>query len=116
MSVEFTDTTDQQALAAELTAFVNDNWGAFRAMAGASKDDDVLVAWMKQRHFVCHAKPRQELIDQDPDAAPQAAKAGPLELSAGAVYTRWIVVCCPNDAGGFQIAWLYASFYPEAQA
>jgi hypothetical protein len=111
MTVEISDNTSN-----EMSDFIKANWNALRTMAKAANPDEVLVTWMRQKHFVCHTKLRQALIDEDPEAAPPEAKAGPLALEEGAENTKWVVICTPDSEGGFQIAWLTLSFFPEAQA
>lgn len=94
----------------DIAEFIHNNWGAFRSMALNSPPDHVLVAWMGTKNLVINATPREQLIAEDPEAAPEAAKLGPLPLAPSAVASIWLAICQRIDEERFQIAWCAVDF------
>jgi hypothetical protein len=94
----------------DIAAFIHNNWNAIRAVALNSPPDHVLVVWMGTKNLVINATPREQLIAEDPEAAPEAAKAGPLDLASGAVASIWLAICTPLEGDAFQIVWCSADF------
>jgi len=94
----------------DIAAFIHNNWNAIRAVALNSPPDHVLVVWMGTKNLVINATPREQLIAEDPEAAPEAAKAGPLPLAPEAVASVWLAVCERINAEQFTIAWCAVDF------
>jgi len=97
----------------DIAAFIHNNWNAIRAVALNSPPDHVLVVWMGTKNLVINATPREQLIAEDPEAAPEAAKAGPLPSTEGAVATIWLAICTRQTEDTFQIAWCAVDFMAD---
>jgi hypothetical protein len=100
----------------DLADFLHNNWKALKAVAVNAPPDHVLVTWMGQRHLIVQAKLREDLIAEDPDAAPDSVKEGPRPLAPGAVASVWIAICRRvDDTDDFTISWCTADFMRETE-